>query len=245
MNIRGLTACVGYADLLARSLARWRDGFDGLVVVTAPHDRDTRALCEWAGVECYATDVFTWGGASFNKGAALSEAAIATGLRDEAEWLIAFDSDIAPEQGWRGRLEAAELTPGRLYGAYRYQLPEDATELIVDRSKRMPQNAGSVLGFFVMFHNGDPRLPKGDAPLFDTDWPHAGNYDTCFTRRWPQEQKTMLSLPLMHLGPERENWLGRGKADELREMLNRRGPQQNWERERMMIPPPMPKRVVR
>lgn len=233
MNIYGLTVCVDYADLLARGIARWRDGMERLVVVTSTADKATQELCFNYRVETHVTDIFYANGAKFNKGAALSEAVIAKGYRNDARWLCTFDADIVPPLGWKAEVERATPSPGKLYGARRYWMPEDAKELKVDYSRRMPQ--GWVLGFFSLFHTEDLCLPKG--PLFDVHWPHAGNYDTTFCRLWPENLTSILPINMIHLGEERQNWCGRHKKADLQAVLAERKKMEDWNRERMANPP--------
>lgn len=235
MNLKAITVCVNYADLLAKSLERWHTQTDRLVVVTAPKDHATRVLCDKHNVETFVTDLFYANGARFNKGAALSQAAITTGLRRYGEWMLTFDSDIIPPPDWRKRLNESKLVPGILYGAYRYWQPENVRQPVVDLAKKMPQSW--VIGFFSLFHVRDPRLPVG--PLFDCHWPHAGNYDTTFARRWPPDRQRILNeLPMIHLGEERSNWAGRGNKLELQsEFLVRRSGHEDWKGEAMDNPP--------
>lgn len=234
MSLRGIVVCVGYADLFARSIECWHTGLDRLVVVTAPKDTATQVLCERLGVEHHVTDIFYANGAQFNKFAALSEAAIKTRWREDADWLLSFDADIVPPLHWRDSLSEMVLTPGNLYGAYRYWQAEDASPLIVDMKRKMPQSW--VLGFFSMFYATDSALPPS-GPLWDLHWPHSGNGDTVFSRRWPRERHHILPIPMIHLGEERMHWCGRGKEDELKAILAKRHGHEDWEREKMANPP--------
>lgn len=235
MNLRGICVCVNYSDLLARSLGHWHTGLDRLVIVTAPADHATRDLCAHHNVETHVTDIFYANGARFNKGAALSEAVHAKEFRRHADWLMTFDADIVPPVTWRIDLEKAQLQRGSLYGARRYWVPENSQLLLVDPAHKMPQSW--VIGFFSVFHSSDPRLPTG--PLFDLHWPHGGIYDTTFARRWPMPDHKILPIPMIHLGEERTNWMGRddkARAD-LREVLSKRRGYEDWEKERMKNPP--------
>lgn len=226
MNLSAVTVCVDYSDLFAKSIERWRDGTDKLLVVTSSADVKTQVLCERAGVSTFVTDVFYERGAAFNKYAALS---LAYRHLNPSDWALVFDSDIIPNHDWRERLEASALQFGNLYGAYRYQCDEDDPNPTLDLSKRMPQ--GWVIGFFTLFHSKDPNVTD---PLFDLCWSHAGNGDTTFTRRWPRRRQVILrNLPMIHLGEERQNWCGRYRKDELRDILSRRRRGEDWERERM------------
>lgn len=237
--ITALCVCVDYADLLARSLDRWRGGCDRLCIVTSPADLATQELCAAHGVATHVTDVFYAHGADFNKGAALSEAAIVMDARGPgADWICVFDADIVPPIDWRPQLEQYDLRPGSLYGARRWQAPEDSDSLDVDFS-RPPMGQGWVLGFFTLFHARDPAL---NDPLFEIDIPHAGNYDTIFTRQWPRRLQTILPLRMIHLGEERRNWCGRHEQHKLEQIFARRrggvhGYRENWVNERMLVKP--------
>lgn len=235
MNLRGIVVCVDCSDLLRLSLDRWHVGLDRLIVVTSTWDEKTHALCKELGVEAYKTDIFYANGASFNKGAAMSEAVIATGLRDDAEWLMTFDADIVPPVDWRDQLERANLRMGCIYGARRWMVPENGT-VLVPNGKPMPQSW--VIGFFMVFHDEDPCTPNPDEPLFDLYWPHAGNYDTIFCRRWSRSRQIILpGLKTLHLGEERKNWMGRYERVKLKAVLQQRRGHEDWNRERMPNPP--------
>lgn len=234
MDIRSMVVCVGYADLLRRSLDRWLEGCERLTVVTSPDDAATLALCDNHDLTPFVTSIFYANGAKFNKGAALAQATLHTRWREGADWLLNFDADTVPPADWKTRLENTSLRPGTLYGAYRYQAPETG-ELRIDPTRQMPQ--GWVIGFFSLYHATDVHLPPLPAPLFDTYWPHAGNYDTTFTRRWPRDKQVILPIPMIHLGEERTHWCGRNKRRELRQFLNRRRGYEDWMREKMRHPP--------
>lgn len=241
MKIKGVTVCVDFADLLAVSLDRWDTGLDDILVVTAPADKATRALCRDYRVPCYCTDVFYANGAAFNKGAALSEAVLRTGFRNPSDWALLFDADIVPPVNWRAVVEAANPQPGRLYGAWRWENPEDTKLPSVDwrKGRLIPQSW--VIGYFALFHLADPRVPAD--PMFECHWTHAGNYDTSFSWLWPRGPaglQEFLPLRTVHLGRQRENWLGRGRASELAGLLGMRQQFDDVDRERVVPPPLLP-----
>lgn len=260
MKISGLSVCVnnpdaagvGYCDLFARSIDRWRAGLDRLVVVTTPEDAATQALATAAGAELHVTDAFTrdlptGGGAAFNKGRAMAEACEACGLRaaDPAEadggWLLTFDSDVIPPVDWRRALEMSRpsLASGKLYGCRRWQLDELAPipggPAGEPTGTPMPQ--GWVIGFFCLFALSDPHLPGAPEPLFQIHWGHCGNYDTEFTNRWARSDQIILNhLRCWHLGPERQNWVGRSpqaRAQLQRILSDRRRRGGTWQHERI------------
>ena len=235
MRLTALTVCVDYAEYLAQGLKRWHIGCERLVVVTSSRDQDTIELCRQHNVITHITDIFYAGGAVFNKGAALAEAAAVKKLwQPRDEWLLTFDSDIVPPEDWRKQLEKFNLQPGTLYGSYRFA--GKINEYGVLPGERMPPVDEAVIGFFTLFHAQDPRLPHG-GPLFELVWPHAGNYDTVFTWRWPRCRQYVLPLALAHLGEAKTNWAGRGKEEVLKQIMAARKTRQWREHERLANPP--------
>ena len=237
MRLQAIVVCVGYADLLSHSLALWHQGLDRLIVISDTKDKATHDLCNAHNVQMHITDIFYSNGARFNKAAAMAEAVLKYNLRAESEWFLTFDADMVPPPNWRDILERADLKCGTLYGAWRYQNPEKVQTPVLLMNRRMPQHW--VIGFFSLFHVNDPHLPPVNEPLFDLHWPHAGNYDTAFTNRWPRGDQVILNnLPLIHLGEERANWLGRGRKAELHKRVFSRRPHITiFNHERMANPP--------
>lgn len=243
MRLTSVCICINYADLLSKSLERWHLGTERLIIGTSWADKATQELCRFHNIECHVSDVYYANGAKMNKGAGLSELIFMKRVRENADWLLTFDSDIVPPIDWRSQLEGSRLQAGKIYGAYRYQQPENVINPTVDFSRKMRQ--GWVLGFFSLFHASDPRLPKITDPLFDICWPHAGNYDTAFTDRWGRHDQVLLSIPMIHLGEERSNWAGRGKHQELhREYFAKRRSIEDWKHEKMLVPPILQKPVA-
>lgn len=241
MNIRGITVSVNYADLLSVGLDRWDEGLDNILVVTSTKDKATQALCAERRIPTHVTDIFYANGAQFNKGAALSEAIIATNFRRNADWFLLFDSDIVPPANWRESVERHGPVPGRLYGAWRSELPEKTPLDQCDYRKGTLIHQSWVIGFFALFHAQDPRVPPD--PMFEVQWIHAGNYDTSFSWRWPHagpnKMQEFINLRTVHLGQQRQNWLGRGKGQELHDLLRQRRHFHDVARE-VVVAPQMP-----
>lgn len=204
-TLSAIVICVDYADQLAKGLAKWRDGVDRLLVVSAPRDEATRELCKAEGVQVCLTDVFWEGGAKFNKGAAMVAAYRKLQPKD---WALFFDADIEPPEGWRYALEG--VVPGTLYGAKRRQA---GGELILERD---------LAGYFQLAHVSDPNMRHD--PIVDVHWFHAGNYDTTFMQRWPESKQRYLPFEVVHHGEMGKNWCGVGndKAVELLRAERRR-----------------------
>lgn len=239
-HLTGVVVCVDYADLLRHSIARWREGMDRLIVVTTDEDSATRRLADLHGCELHCTNIFYANGAHFNKGAALAEAFLHKSVLGN-HWIATFDADTVPPLGWRRAFNDLGPRPGELYGVRRCYVSESDVGRLDSLETRklqvMPQSW--VIGFFMLFHAMDTHLPPKDAPIFDLCWPHAGNYDTIFCRRWPKNRQVLLSEPRMiHIGRERQNWCGRGNRHQLRDLyLDKRRGWEDWDRERMPNPP--------
>jgi len=210
--LEALTVCVGYDDFLAIGLDRWRHNVDRLIVVTTPQDDQTLALCDHNDVTAHTTNAFYGGDAAFNKGLAIEEARTRWGQND---WLLFFDADIIPPADFREQLQNTILQPGRLYGPWRRQC--DTNELLAtvmqsdtwDLSALPLVSDGEMAGYFQLFHATDPRLPDRNALWMDTQWPHAGGYDSRFQARWPRRLHSRLPFEVVHLGPHGTNWHGR------------------------------------
>jgi hypothetical protein len=195
--------CVEYDDLLAITVPRngWR--FEEILIVTSPEDKRTQDLARYTlQVDCLATDAFSKGGSTFNKGAALNEGLEAIGMDG---WIVVMDADvIIPADAKFGDLE-----PGKMYGCRRRILADPlAFRDDLDWS-RLPleRNVTELPGYFHLFHARDPVLAGGD--WYPETWRHAGGYDTEFQERWPWSNKRWLPFPVIHLGPPWTNWCGR------------------------------------
>lgn len=232
MRIHALTTCVNYDDHLWETIERWLDGCSSITVVTSLADDATRRVAGWSGgrVRVHSTDLFYAGGAAFNKGAAMEEARRSMPWE---EWILFFDVDCLPPADWIDVVRREARSPDRLYGARRRQwTPGDPK-----RSEALPliTTDGVGVGFFQLFHSSDPAA--AGRPLLETYWPHAGNYDNGFLRRWPRDQRTLLPLDLIHL-EQPGQWCGRGRDEAMMAMLaerERRGGE--WKHERMAEPP--------
>jgi len=208
VKIHGLVVSVNYADLLEKGIALWMNGLESLTVVTDLEDDNAVVLAQKHGAKVFRTGVFTERGASFNKGAAMTQA-VATMPRED--WWLIFDADIVPPADWKPQLEAANPQPGFLYGCWRYD----------ERGIKLHDDVHGY-GFFQLVHTSDP-LAQVD-PFYDTHWLHGGNSDSYFMLRWRNEGKLapVLPLKLIHPGGKSENWWGRGKHQEFEQMQRER-----------------------
>jgi glycosyltransferase involved in cell wall biosynthesis len=227
VKIHGLTVSVGYAEFLARTITRWREGLASLVVVTAHGDDETVVVAQDAGATVYVTDAFTRDGAVFNKGRAMEEARAE--VMPSSDWLLFFDADVRPPAAWKARV--CGIKPGYLYGCRRYQGEEE------DFGQHAMVGDAPGVGYFQLFHSSDPAVQT--SPLLETHWTHAGNYDNAFMDRWRDRGIPIREVPfrLAHLG-ERGNWFGRGRSGEMAQMRAervRRGGR--WDHERIEVSP--------
>lgn len=209
MRINALVVCVNFSDLFTRSITRWARNCDRIVCVTIPGDNETHQLCGSHGVEVFATDAFYRDGAYFAKSRAMTEAIDATGWTN-ADLLLTFDADISPPVDWRD--EAEKIKPGYLYGTPRFAVDEDGP-LIIDRARRIPHSQPQ--GYFSLFH-------ADEFPGLDVTYQHAGWYDVAFANHWPRDRWRDLPIDLIHLGKPCENWLGRDRKEECRDMMRHR-----------------------
>lgn len=203
MKINGVVCCVNYVPKLVHCLQVWRDTLDTLVVITTNDDKLTQRLCLANGVKYHCTDMFYANGAAFNKGAALSEAIEVCGLR--RDWILSFDADILPYPNWRTHV--AKCVKGSVYGSHRYYVPENGP-FALDRTQKLESTY--PIGFFQLFHAEDPVIVKR-ATVFDMCWPHAGHYDTAFTKLWHVRRRILLDIPLRHIGLTGRDWAGIGQ----------------------------------
>lgn len=214
VDIRGLTVCVNYADILELSLPRNMASLSECVVVTSPTDEATKAAASKVpGVSVFETDAFYRHGARFNKGLAIEEAFNYFGRRG---WMLIWDADIV----FPPKLPLPTLKPGNLYGCRRRiwphtdSYPKKQSWAGVGRGSP-PGDKHGIWGFFQLFHAHDPVL-AGLPHWYDVTFTHAGGCDCRFQKLWPASKKIKMDFDVLHLGEVDANWFGRGQpgADE-------------------------------
>ncbi len=210
-DIRALTVCVGYDDLLRVTLPHTLPHVRELVVVTAPQDEKTRAYAAgFDNVRVFETDAFYRDGAKFNKGLAVEEGFDFLGRRG---WILVLDADIVLPADATDRM--IPLSPGRLYTPPRRILedaarwPEFADHKTWDRLPGRKEDRGHY-GYFQLFHASDEVLVR--RPWYGTAWTHAGRCDDEFQHRWAAASKLRPGFEVLHLGRCDENWFGRASA---------------------------------
>lgn len=202
MEIRGITISVGYGDVLAVTLARNMRHLTECLVVTSPDDARTLAACrDVPGVRVHVTDAFTRHGAAFNKGLAMEEGFDVLGRHG---WILIWDADcLFPDS-----LPFDQLSPNTLHGARR-RILEDPSHWSpdLDWSTCTLSRDGGPIGFFQLF-NADAPSVKNKRPWYDVSFAHAGGGDAFFMDLWPPNNRKVLSLDVLHLGPKDTNWFG-------------------------------------
>lgn len=202
MQVRGITVCVNYHDLLAMTLVRNMRFLASCVVVTHSTDTRTKELCASVPhVHVYETNAFYEGGAKFNKGLALEQGFDALGREG---FILIWDADILLHD----QFELPKLEVDRLYCSQRRilenpllwtpQFDWETAKLSIDRMG---------VGYFQLFHAESESIRR--RPWYDTTFCHAGGGDGYFAARWPRHKKYALALPVLHLGPRDRNWFGR------------------------------------
>lgn len=219
-RIHGLTVSVDYAEYLMVTGPLWLKGLTSMTVVTAPTDKRTvqvmrllNAMPDRPSLSLFITDAFTRDGASFNKGLAMEEA---RGLMAWEDWILFFDVDVAPPKDWL-YLFTEPLQMGYLYGSTRLETP--AIECIGDLLMPKVDDDRLGYGYFQLFHSQDPKVTN--RPLLDTHWRHAGNYDSNFMLGFRSMVKD-VGFPVWHIGPQHENWFGKGKREDFLRMQRTR-----------------------
>ena len=220
MYITGMSVCVNFRDFLERGIDRWMSGLNGLVVVTDESDSATAGLMadiynryeHSKFVGWMKTEAFYESDAIFNKASAICQASewFPEFWRD---WCLFFDADIVPPENWREMVEEAGPQPGNLYGAPRF--PE-----IDGVVQEQPFFEYELAGYFQLFHSSDKNVQR--RPLLETNWRHAGGYDSEFQSRWQKNEKIWLPMKLIHVGEPGRNWWGRGNHEATEHMLKER-----------------------
>lgn len=215
-----LITSVGYGDILALTLPRNVQKLESVLVITAPHDFETKRVvssiaAHEPGVGMLVTDAFYRGGAKFNRGAAIEEGFKALGYPER--WFVVLDADIVlpwfSVQGdalhyGSGEIERMDLDRGCLYVPPRRMLYEaERFDDFVDWSTLPinPNEANEYPGYFQMAHGSAMK----ERPWYPTNWIHAGGADSEFMKKWPRANRKHLPFEVLHLGADGRNWAGR------------------------------------
>jgi len=204
MDLRAITICVDYGDLLGVTLKYNSHHFKEIYIVTTADDTLTRAVCrKYNNCIPVLTDLFYQTGKNdFNKWRALEYGL--DYMRREG-WICVLDADIV----WPKRVKINTFTAGNLYTPYRRM--HRLTKIIPEEREwykfKRHRNVGEFAGYTQIFHANDPVL--GDPPWYDVRWKHAGGADSFFQRKWNPSNKIRPDWDVLHLGPAGVNWSGR------------------------------------
>ncbi len=228
MKLEAVTVCINYADFLAETLPHNRTLFDKLVVVTAPEDRATRAVCEHWNVECVLTDAAKTRWDKFCKGAAINEG---LSVLSKTDWLVHIDADIMLPPLTRQLVHDAALDKHVIYGIDRYMCPDvhawrkflhqPTTQLeggVFVHPNHFPIGARIItrqfggyvpIGFFQLWHSSTKRL------TYPEQHEDAARGDVAFAAQWPRHERALIPEIIgYHLESEQSaemgaNWGGR------------------------------------
>lgn len=206
-GLRGLTASVGYGDLLAITLPMNMRHFSECIVVTSPEDEQTQEVARSIpGVRLSITDAATRHGASFNKGLLLEEGGFEFMGRHGC--ILIHDSDILlPDE-----LPLHLCKPNTLHGARRRIVADPASWKPETPWQAYPHaKDGGPVGFFQLFHAESTPIVNR-RPWYNVNYPHAGGGDAYFMDLFPPNLRCVLPVDVLHFGLPDRNWFGRDPA---------------------------------
>jgi hypothetical protein len=225
LRLEGVTACVGFDDLLDVTLAANHPHFDSMIVVTSHDDTKTQAVARKHGAILAVTDLFKKNGRTFNKGAGLN-----AGLsRFQYHcWRLHIDSDIIlPDNFRRILFNHTALDTSCIYGADRIDVIgrdelaalKNAPPQAIYSFLMQPQVQRAVSHRYVDTLRG--YVPIGYFQLWNAvtqkDYPYSlgscQHDDVLFAEQWPAAQRRLLpSVITYHLCAQEptigENWDG-------------------------------------
>ncbi len=218
MKIDALTICVDYADFLAHCIPHNRHLFHRYVVVTTPHDRRTRDLCEHYYVDCLTSDCFYDDGDVFSKSSGIN---MALAHLDSRDWVLHLDADIVLPPRTRMILDGLTLDPTCIYGVDRIMCPNHAAwmeymsapevqhscQTFVQASAfpfgtrvgRLARDGWSPVGYFQLWSpdgSGISRYPRHGA---------ADRSDHVHAMMWPRHKRVLIpEIVAIHLEQQSE-----------------------------------------
>jgi len=227
VRIEAVITCVNHADFLAHTLPENLQHLDHVVVVTSPTDKATKDICNYYGVVCVDTDVFTEHGDKFNKGRGIN---VALNHCRHDEWLLQMDADVILPHRFRWTLGAAKPSAENLYGADRLNVNGwEKWKKVKDSLVPQFQNGCHVwahpeldfgarllhgdygytpIGYFQLWHRSQKRFYPGSGASSE-------HSDVMFAIQWPRANRILLpQMFVYHLDslekPEQGvNWHGR------------------------------------
>lgn len=221
MQLRGITVCVDYSDILSVTLPYNLHHFSELWIVTTSSDTKTVDLLiehslKHPDIRVVETNKFFDNGAFFNKWKALEHG---LSLMGKYGTMCVFDADIVfPKNPNWSPLPYRTHRSSYLFTPYRRMLDSIPSSI----SKIPPETDWQKLklapaynefsGYCHIFNAEDPicRLK----PWYQTDWKHAGGADSIFQSRWNDIPGAKIRPPfeVLHIGQSNVNWCGRASA---------------------------------
>lgn len=207
-----IVVCVEYDDMLRLTLPHNAQRFEKTFVITTPEDTATLSVVrETQGAYQYATRAFYDNGDHFNKGRAIDDLLqLLADWRLWVGWCCHWDADILLPANFSYQL-AKPLEVECLYAPRCRRGCEQVSEYHGERNWAhwpvVPQGKLFDAGWCQLFHRA--ASPLASRPFYPREWGHAGNSDTFFNDKWPDDHKKQLPLEVLHFGTPRTNWHGR------------------------------------
>jgi hypothetical protein len=191
-EVRAVTVCIGYDELLAITLPRMLEHLRSVLVITEPEDTATQQLVQqYSRAFCLKTNACTDYG-MFNKGRGIDEGLDIAG---RTGWLLIINPDIVLPPV----LTEFEITPDKLYMPRRRVL-EDAESYTDDLDWQTVPLRYERQGadYFQLFHASNPVLSK--KPWYSMRGKTSHNCSLAFQKRWQAVNKVRLPFEVLHLG---------------------------------------------
>jgi hypothetical protein len=233
MRIEAVTVCVNYADFLKQVAPHNLPHLDRWVIVTAPEDVETRALCRACSLECITTRDFARD-AEFAKSRGIER-----GLAhvEASDWLLHLDADVALPADFREVLRDAHLGEDAIFGCDRLNVSGfDAWKRVERRGLWSRTNQWFVpldrpdcrrgarvcnsrhgytpIGYFQLWHGDSFNWRGAPAKRYPLTHGTAARTDVAHALHWDRRQRLLVpELLVWHLesGPGHmgANWQGR------------------------------------
>ncbi|RMD73514.1 MAG: hypothetical protein D6820_18450, partial [Lentisphaerae bacterium] len=221
-SVEAIITCVGYGDILAKTLPHNLPQLDHIIVLTTPGDEATiqtvNAL-DSDQISLVITDAAQQEGAPFNKGRLMN---CAIPLLRHRQWCLSLDADIILPPDFRRYIHSHRLHPNVLYCMARHNIVAENLQQWLEeylRSRRLPsppspQGYPTPFGYFQLFHLDAPAVRERYPNIFPRQFLNAGGVDFYFARLFaahPQCAIVPLPLKAIHVphGGWGQNWQGR------------------------------------
>lgn len=194
-KLEAITVCVNYSDFLEITLPRNIKHFDSYYVVTSTTDETTVDVCKKVAVDnpgklhCIQTDIFTWKGAKFNKGAAID---LAIQNLKHLDWVGTIDSDTLLHDSFRKDFLSIATNIESSYASRRYDVPtfKEWQEILENpdklKEKRLYRGIGYGNNFFWNYKSQvfNDILTRTKGWPYPNWLPHVAESDWMFRNLW-------------------------------------------------------------